>query len=116
MARAENYGVIMIVREQVATELADEIMDIKTRVGLLQFGHDRWTHIDAILKHNMGRNVREWWVAQSMVYKSMVRRRIWERALGLVQEKVAGMKASSRKRSSRSTTVESLLTLLEERH
>ena len=72
---------------QVAVEEMIQYIGSKShRSTLLRIGHDRFKVIDRIMTQNMGRNVQDYWDAQSTVYKSMLRRRIWEQALAHLRE------------------------------
>lgn len=107
------YGIIRDMKHTAAMDLAQQMLALTKKEDLLRFGHDRWHKIDDIMLKDMGRNVRDYWAAQSMVYKSILRRDIWERALILVKKD--GMRKSNRQTQRQSTSVESLLESVRER-
>lgn len=113
--KTENYGVVKEIIEQAADSLADSIMDLKRRTELLEFGRSSWKAIDQIMKKEFGRNVRDYWESQSQVYKSMLRRRVWERTMAKVNERVGTRTSRSARQTTRLTSLESLLSAVEER-
>jgi hypothetical protein len=64
-----------------AREVVSLVESKKKVTTILTLGHNRFKVIDRIMVQELGTNVRDYWNEQSVVYKSMLRRRIWEQAL-----------------------------------
>lgn len=81
MSGKENYGVVKQVVTLCAEDLVVELRALNSRAALLEAGHNRWKLIDGIMLKGMGKDVRRYWAAQTETYKSLLRRKVWEKAL-----------------------------------
>ena len=81
MAERNDRGVIKKVILICARDLRAELRLLNSRRELLEAGHKRFQIIDNLMEKKMGPDVRKYWGAQTETYRSLLRRKVWEKAL-----------------------------------
>ena len=66
----------------------------------LEFGHQRWKYIDKVMLEMEGEEVKQWWIklSRNQPYKSLLRRKIWERFTQILTVKMRQERESKREK------------------
>lgn len=85
------HGMVDIITREASKDLFRRFVRTYVRLDkAVEFGHQRWTHIDKVMLQDEGDEVRDWWIklSRNQPYKSLLRRQIWEKFLLLLSSKV----------------------------
>jgi hypothetical protein len=84
-------SIVNIITNEASKDLFRRFVRTYVRLDkAVEFGHQRWTHIDKVMLEDEGDEVKAWWIklSRNQPYKSLLRRMIWEKFLLLLSAKV----------------------------
>jgi len=76
------HSIVDVITNEAAKDLFRHFTRSYIRLDkALEFGHQRWRHIDKVMLKEEGDEVRDWWkkLSRNQPYKSLLRRKIWEK-------------------------------------
>ena len=84
-------SIVEIITNEAAKDLFRHFTKNYIRLDkALEFGHQRWKHIDKVMLKDEGEEVRDWWIklGRNESYKSLLRRKIWEKFMLILGRKI----------------------------
>ena len=88
---SKQPSVVDVITNEAAKDLFRHFTKSYIRLDkALAFGHERWKHIDKVMLKEEGEEVRLWWIklGRNETYKSLLRRKIWEKFMAILGMKM----------------------------